>query len=173
MAVPLPTHGLAADDLAERDPPPEGPDEDLSATVLRERLEEEINRAGRHRTPLSCLLVDLEDLGELRRGLGERLAERALAYVELALRCELRRFDRVGRTPDSGRLLVLLPGADGPRGEVVARRVLARLRAIKLEDGGVRRPLRFAVGLAPWREGTSAGELLADLRAAAVRATTR
>jgi GGDEF domain-containing protein len=153
---------MAADDLDEHERLLRGSIEYLSASALGERLEEEVSRAGRHGTPLSCLLLDVEDLREVQRAHGSYLAEQALAYIELALRCELRRFDRVGRA-SAGELLVLLPGADGPRGEVVARRMLARLRSIKIEAGGVRRPLRFAVGLAPWREGMSAAALLADL----------
>lgn len=135
----------------------------LSVAALRERLEEEVNRAGRHGTELSCLLLDVEDLREVRVAHGELLAEQALAYIELALRRELRRFDRVGRAAE-GELLVVLPGADGPRGEVVARRVLNRLREIKLEAGGERRALRFAVGLAAWREGMSAATLIGGAR---------
>ena len=85
-----------------------------------------------------------------------------------ALRRELRRFDRVGR-PSEGELAVLLPGADGPRGEIVARRALARLRAIKVEADGERRPLRVSVGLAAWREDVGGEELMAQTRAAARR----
>jgi diguanylate cyclase (GGDEF)-like protein len=150
------------------DPEPTIPPESDLAPALRDRLEEEVARAGRHGTALACLLLDVEDLREVRRAHGALLAEQALAYVELALRGELRRFDRVGRV-GAGELLVLLPGADGPRGEVVARRLLARLRAVRLEEGGVRRPLRFAIGLASWREGMSAAALLAELRATATR----
>jgi hypothetical protein len=61
---------------------------------------------------------------------------------------------------------VVLPGADGPRGEVVARRVLSRLRSIKLEAGEERRALRVTVGLAQWREGMSAHALLNGAKAA-------
>lgn len=138
----------------------------LSHDALRERLDEEANRAARHGTALTCLLLDLEDLPALRRAHGEELVERVLAYVELALRRELRRFDRVGR-PSEGELLVVLPGADALRGEVVARRVLLRLRLIKLESSGRRRSLRVAVGLATWRAGMSAGALLDEARLAA------
>ena len=103
----------------------------------------------------------------MQRAHGEQLAEQVLAYVELTLRRELRRFDRVGRA-SAGELLVVLPGADGPRGEIVARRVLGRLRAVKLEDGARRSPLRIAVGMAAWRQGMSAAALLAAARAAAL-----
>jgi hypothetical protein len=65
--------------------------------------------------------------------------------------------------------VVVLPGADGPRGEIVARRVLDRLRTIKVEADGARRPLRISVGLAAWREDLSGEDLLAHTRAAARR----
>jgi PleD family two-component response regulator len=165
VALP-PAHGMAANDLDEHERPLRGSIEYLSAPALRERLEEEVNRAGRHGVALSCLLIAIEDLSEVRRAHGEDLAEEAIAYVELALRRELRRFDRVG-SPADGELLVVLPGADGPRGEVVARRLLARLRSIKFQEHGQRRSLRIALGLADWREGMSAAVLLSEARAAA------
>ncbi len=140
----------------------------LSAAALKDRLEEEINRAGRHGTPLSCLLVSIEDLAELASRHGRELPEQALAYAGPVLMGELRRFDRVGRPSDT-ELLVVLPGADGPRGEIVARRVIDRLRAIKIESDGVRRALRVSVGLAAWREDLSGEQLLEQTRAAAQR----
>jgi diguanylate cyclase (GGDEF)-like protein len=155
-------------DSSSANAPAGGSIEYLSAPALEERVREEVNRAGRHGTALSCLLLDIEDLGEIERVHGAELAQRALAYAGLALRRELRGFDRVGR-PSAGELLVVLPGADGPRGEIVARRVLARLREIKLEARGERRALRIAVGLATWREEMSAERLLAEARAAVSR----
>jgi two-component system cell cycle response regulator len=158
---------MAASDHNPRSHPlPPGPIVCLSAAALAERLEEEINRAGRHGTPLSCLLVVIENLEELAKAHGSELSEQALAYVGETLRRELRRFDRVGR-PSGGELAVVLPGADGPRGEIVARRALARLRAIKIEAGGERQPLRVSVGLAAWHEDIGGEELLAQTRTAA------
>jgi diguanylate cyclase (GGDEF)-like protein len=156
---------MAAGDGDDSQGPAGGSIEYLSALALQERVREEVNRAGRHGTALSCLLLDIEDLAEIERMHGPDLAARALAYAGLALRRELRRFDRVGR-PSGCELLVVLPGADGPRGEIVARRVLRRLRAIKLETHGERRALRMAVGLAAWHEGMSAERLVAEARAA-------
>jgi two-component system, cell cycle response regulator len=167
---------MAANDTHPRidSPSPEGheavqrPIDCLSAGALADRLEEEINRAGRHGTPLSCLLVVIDDLSELTSRHGRELPEQALAYAGPALLRELRRFDRVGRPSDT-ELLVVLPGADGPRGEIVARRVLDRLRAIKIETDGIRRPLCVSVGLAAWREDLDGDQLLAQTRAAAQR----
>ena len=76
----------------------------------------------------------------------------------------------MGRYYANRGLLVVLPGADSPRGEAVARRVLERLRTIKIEADGKRRPLRISVGLAAWGEGVTAEDLIAQTRAAAQRA---
>jgi two-component system, cell cycle response regulator len=143
------------------------PVEYLSACTLRDRLEEEVSRAGRHGTPLSCLVFGVVDIGEIERVHGEGLAQQIQAYMGLALRGELRRFDRVGLAGGE-ELAIVLPGADGPRAEVVARRLLTRLRLLKLQENGdeQRRPLQLAIGLGTWREGVSAQRLLADARAA-------
>jgi diguanylate cyclase (GGDEF)-like protein len=145
---------------------PPGEVECLSAPALRERVDEEIVRAERHGTQLSCLLVVIDEFEEVVHEQGAELREQTLSYVAGALGRELRRFDRIGR-PSELELLIVLPGADGPRGEMVARRVLDRLRTIKLEAQGARRPLRVSVGLAAWRDESSAEDLLTRTRAAA------
>jgi diguanylate cyclase (GGDEF)-like protein len=141
----------------------------LSSTALDERLAEEIGRAERHGTGLSCLLVVLDDPEQMAREHGAELPGQALAYLARALRRELRRFDRIGR-PSDRELLIVLPGADDSRGEMVARRVLERVGTIKVEVDGARRPVDVAVGLAAWRAPMDAEDLLARARAAARRA---
>jgi diguanylate cyclase (GGDEF)-like protein len=158
----------ASDNNPSSDPPAPAEVACLSASALSERLDEEINRAGRHGTPLACLLVTIGNLEELTREHGHELAEQAFVYAARVLGSQVRDFDRIGR-PSSGELAVLLPGADGPQGEIVARRVLERLRTIKVETDGARRPLRVSVGLAAWEEDLSGEELLERTRAAARR----
>ncbi len=159
---------MAASDDNSHEPPRDSV-EFLLPCALAERVREEINRASRHRTALSCVHLDIEELGEIARLHGPALAEHTVAYASLALRHELRDFDRIGRAAER-ELLAVLPGADGPRGEIVARRLLTRLRAIKLQErDGERRALRMAVGVATWREGMNAETLLEHARAAAGR----
>jgi diguanylate cyclase (GGDEF)-like protein len=135
---------------------------------LEARLSEEIGRAERHGTPLSCLLVVIDNLEEMAHEHGSELREQTLVYVAAALRRELRRFDRIG-LPTDRELLIVLPGADEPRGEIVARRVLDRLQAIKVEARGQRQALRVSVGLAAWRADISPKALVARARAATAR----
>jgi diguanylate cyclase (GGDEF)-like protein len=140
----------------------------LQAQELESRLEEEIGRCERHGTGLSCLLVTLANARELAYEHGEDMPQRTLDYIAAALARELRRFDRLGR-PREEELAIVLPGADSPRGEVVARRVLERVRTIKIESQGTRRPLELSVGLAAWSAEMSAVDLIARARAAAAR----
>jgi diguanylate cyclase (GGDEF)-like protein len=142
----------------------------MSAEDLEERLREEVSRAERYGTPLSCLLVTIGNLEQLAREHGEELSQETLAYVTRTLAGQVRGFDRVGQ-PGPRELLLILPGADGPRGEVVARRVLERLRSVKIEAEGTRRPLRLSVGLAAWHEGLGAEELVEQARLAGARAS--
>lgn len=158
---------MAADDSKDTKLPP-WQHKCLSSSELQGRLEEEVNRAGRQHTALSCLLVSLDEADELARVHGEALPVQALAYLGAALGRQLRRFDRIGQSA-RGELLVVLPGADERQGEIVARRSLGRLHSIKLEVEGTRRPLRVSVGIASWQEGLSGEHLLSKTRLAAQR----
>jgi diguanylate cyclase (GGDEF)-like protein len=159
---------MAANDPHDPTRAPLGPRDCLSSPELAARLDEEVNRAGRHRTALSCLLVSLDDAKQLARTHGEELPAQALAYLGAALGRQLRRFDRIGHAAE-GELLVVLPGADERRGEIVARRALGRLHAVKIEVAGERRPLRISVGIAAWHEGITGEQLLSQTRLAAQR----
>lgn len=158
--------GMAASDPHQRsDPAATGDGDTYALGSLGERLGEEIARAERHGTGLSCLLVAFDDLDRMAGGHPDELREQTLEYVVGALRSELRCFDRVGRTAE-GDVLLLLPGADSPRAEVVARRALERLRTIKVESAGTRTPLQVSVGLAAWRDGLGAQALVLQAHAA-------
>ncbi len=148
--------------------PSGGSSEWPGAAELRERLEEEISRAERYGTPLSLLLVIVENLDQIARDHGGELREQTLAYIAGALDRELRSFDRIA-IPSRRELAILLPGADGPRGEMVARRVLDRLRAIKVEAAQRREALRISVGLASWRADGTAESMLERARSASAR----
>jgi diguanylate cyclase (GGDEF)-like protein len=140
----------------------------LSSMELAERLDEEVHRAARQDTQLSCLLVSLEEIGHLSQTYGKDLPGQALDYLARALIRQLRRFDRVGCASDS-ELLVILPGADERRAEIVARRALGRLHSVKVEVEGRREALRISVGIAAWHDGLQAAELVSQTRLAAQR----
>ena len=147
------------------EPAPAGP-RWLPASVLRERVEQEISRSERHGTELSCMLLAVENLDELAGDYDGVLREQALEYLAATLQRELRRFDTVVR-PGERELLIVLPGADAQRAEIVARRTLERLRTIKVEVDDTRTAMRVSIGLAGWRDGLAAGDLIETARTAA------
>jgi diguanylate cyclase (GGDEF)-like protein len=153
-------------DFLDRPRTPRLSRECLSPADLHERLEEEIGRAERHRTPLSCLLLSIDDVERLSDAHGAQLPKRALAYLAATLERQLRRYDRVG-CPAEGELLIVLPGADERRGEIVARRALGRLHSVKLELDGVRHPLHISIGITAWQGGLTPNDLLERARLAA------
>jgi diguanylate cyclase (GGDEF)-like protein len=157
---------MAANDSSQLPRSAPSPGRCLSPADLSDRLTEEIGRAERHHTALSCLVVRVDDVRELAATHGAAMPDQAIAYLGGALEKQLRRFDRVGR-PSQGELAVVLPGADQRRAEAVARRALGRLHAVKLELDGVRRPLHVSVGIAAWRQGLAGEEVLAQARRAA------
>jgi diguanylate cyclase (GGDEF)-like protein len=160
--------GMAARDPQNPNHAPRAPTECLSPAELAVRLDEEVSRAERQHTALSCLLVSLDHVEQLARTHGEELPTQALAYLGGALGRELRRFDRVGYAAE-GELLVVLPGADERRGEIVARRALGRLHAVKIELDGKRQSLQISMGIAAWSKGLTAEQLLSQTRLAAQR----
>jgi len=157
----------ASDQNPRRDAPSSRGARSLSGPELTDRFDEEIARAERHSSGLACLLVVVENLDLMAREHGVELREQMLAYITSALSPALRRFDRIGR-PGEAELLILLPGAGAPQAEVVARRVLERLRSVKVESGGERRPLSVSVGLAAWDQLGSAEDLFGRARRAVV-----
>src|ERR1700683_2305594 len=168
-AYTRPLYGMAALDHHPRSGSPEGKAPAyLAAAELAVRLQEEVHRAERHDTPLSCLLLVIDNMQEIAREHDNELPERTISYVGEALARELRDFDRVGR-PSGQELLIVLPGADGPHGEIVARRVLERLRTIKVEAQGQRQPLQVSLGLASWRREAGGSDLVARARGGTAR----
>jgi diguanylate cyclase (GGDEF)-like protein len=144
----------------------------LNEAAMATRLDEEINRSRRQGTPLSCLLLTLDDLEAIALRHGAPMSEQVLGHVGTVLRREFRRFDRVAYL-GRGEFAIVLAGTGGTPAEVAARRALERVHAVKLEQAGERRPLRSSIGLGEWHDSQGAWELVAAARAALLGAGRR
>ena len=94
---------------------------------MRRRLDEEIGRATRTGTPLSCLLIDLDDFKVINDIHGHPVGDAALREVVRALVGEFRAFDRVARY-GGDEFVVILPNAGIEAAAAAASRALQRLR---------------------------------------------
>jgi len=138
----------------------------LNHRAMRRRLHEEIDRATRTDGDLACMLLDLDDFKLVNDRHGHPAGDALLREVARALQGEFRAFDRVARY-GGDEFVVILPNAALQSAAQAGARALGRLAAVPGYglDGGV----RASIGVAQWRPGMSAAELLAACDAALLR----
>ncbi len=115
--------------------------------AFRARLDEEMKRARRYRTPLTCVMADMDHLKPVNDELGHAAGDRAIAAVSDIVRAELRETD-FGARYGGDEFVLLLPHTTAVEGRIFAERVCARLRETVVEAGGRRVPLVASFGVA-------------------------
>jgi diguanylate cyclase (GGDEF)-like protein len=131
----------------------------LNHGAMQVRLREEIARAQRDGTTLSCVILDLDDFKRVNDSRGHQAGDELLRGVADLLRAELRPYDQVARY-GGDEFVLLLPGSD----EATACQVAERVRdAVAAEtEPGSRLELAGAcsLGVAKWYEPLDAAALL-------------
>jgi len=136
--------------------------------ALEERLGEEVTRAGRYHTGLSCIMADLDGLKPINDALGHAAGDRALQSLAGVLRAELRESDFAARV-GGDEFLLLLPHTSAEEALVLAGRVQARLAEVTLAPGV---GLRASFGVAALGPGDG-GEALVQSADRALYAAKR
>ncbi|WP_242341490.1 diguanylate cyclase [Anaeromyxobacter sp. SG66] len=115
--------------------------------AFRARVEEEVKRALRYHTPLTCVMADMDQLKPINDELGHAAGDRAIAAVAAVIREELRETD-FGARYGGDEFVILLPHTSAEEGRVFAERACARLRETELEIGGKRIHVGASFGVA-------------------------
>jgi diguanylate cyclase (GGDEF)-like protein len=115
--------------------------------AFRARIQDEVKRATRYRTPLTCVMADMDHLKPVNDELGHAAGDRAIAAVAAVIREELRETD-FGARYGGDEFVVLLPHTSAEEGQVFAERVNTRLKETHLELSGRRIPLGASFGVA-------------------------
>ncbi len=115
--------------------------------AFRARIEEEVKRARRYLTPLTCVMADMDRLKPLNDQYGHAAGDRAIALVAEVIRGELRGTD-FGARYGGDEFVVLLPHTTKAEGKVFAERVCARLCETALQVNELRIPLVASFGVA-------------------------
>lgn len=113
-------------------------------------LERSFAAAQRRRTPLSCLMIDLDSFKQLNDALGHPTGDRMLQRAARVLEANCRRSDVAGRL-GGDEFVLLLPHTDEAVARQVGQRVreqFAELAAAELAQVGCRAPLTMSMGLA-------------------------
>jgi diguanylate cyclase (GGDEF)-like protein len=115
--------------------------------AFRARLEDEVKRARRYRTPLTCVMADMDHLKPVNDEFGHAVGDRAIATVAGVIRDELRETD-FGARYGGDEFVLLLPHTGAVEGRVLAERICARLRDTVIEAAGHRVPVGASFGVA-------------------------
>ncbi len=128
--------------------------------AFRARLEDEVKRARRYGTPLTCIMSDIDNLKAVNDEFGHAAGDRAIVAVADVIRAELRETDFAARH-GGDEFVVLLPHTSASEGGVLAQRVCDRLRETALDAAGKRLVVAASFGVAELERG-SADEVAAD-----------
>ncbi|HEV7528529.1 MAG TPA: sensor domain-containing diguanylate cyclase [Solirubrobacteraceae bacterium] len=129
----------------------------MNHRAMRRRIDEEIGRATRAGSPLSCILIDLDDFKLVNDQHGHQAGDAVLREVVQALVGEFRAFDRVARY-GGDEFVVILPNADLRDAAAAATRALERLRVVSAL--GNETGTSASIGVAQWHAPMGTDELL-------------
>jgi diguanylate cyclase (GGDEF)-like protein len=129
----------------------------MNHRAMRRRLDEEIERATRAGSPLSCILIDLDDFKLVNDQYGHQAGDAVLREVVQTLVGEFRLADRVARY-GGDEFVVILPNADLRNAALAATRALESLRAVATGHGEL--GIGASIGVAEWHAPMNTDELL-------------
>jgi two-component system, cell cycle response regulator len=140
--------------------------------TLRQRLEEEVARAGRYGQPLALVMIDVDHFKTYNDSHGHPAGDLVLQQIASLLRVRLRQADVVARYGGE-EFAAVLPATTQTAAVLVAEELVAAVRAApfpgqEVQPGG---RVTISAGVAGWRSGDeTAGSLLARADAALYRA---
>ena len=138
----------------------------MNHRAMRRRLHEEVGRAVRSGSPLSCLLIDLDNFKLVIDRHGHPAGDTMLREVAQTLVGEFRAFDRVARY-GGDEFVAILPNADLESAAAAAQRALERLLAVPSFDANP--GASASIGVAQWQAPMSVDALLEACDAALLR----
>jgi diguanylate cyclase (GGDEF)-like protein len=115
---------------------------------LQSRLHEELARCRRERTPLTCLMIDVDHFKAVNDRFGHLAGDEVLRQLAECVSAEVRGSD-VSARYGGEEFIVLLPGTGAAAGFLLAERIRAAVAAepFELPDGG-RLPVTVSIGVA-------------------------
>jgi diguanylate cyclase (GGDEF)-like protein len=131
----------------------------LNHGAMQVRLREEIARARRDGTPLSCVILDLDDFKRVNDSRGHQAGDDLLRGVADLLRAELRPYDQIARY-GGDEFVLLLPNSDEPTAGAVAERIRDAVAAETAPGSRLELAGACSLGVAQWREPLDAEALL-------------
>ncbi len=100
---------------------------------FHERLEDELHRAQRHKTPVALMMIDIDDFKAVNDQFGHLAGDEVIRSVSDILRRSVRRFDLCARFGGE-EFSIVMPGSGPEHAAVVAERIRQRIEEFRLEE---------------------------------------
>ena len=126
-----------------------------------ERASVELLRSRRYRKPISCLLVDIDHLGQINNTYGPPCGDQVLAHVARLLVESTRTTDIVGRYGGE-EFVVALAETKTEQAQVAAEKIRKAVETADFSFGGRSIPLTVSIGVAGAEELAAISDLIAQ-----------
>jgi two-component system cell cycle response regulator len=119
----------------------------LNRRTFDDKLVQEVDRATRYGTVLSCLMIDIDHFKSTNDTYGHHAGDRVLMQFAELLGREQRSMDVVARFGGE-EFVVVLPETGSAGARLFAERVLRRVQAMSFGEGGAAIPITVSIGIA-------------------------
>ena len=133
--------------LAETDPLTEA----FNRRALNEKLQQEVERAQRYGTVLTCLMLDIDNFKQVNDTHGHLIGDRILRQITNILRREQRAVDVVARYGGE-EFVVLLPETAAGGARIFAERILRKVSAQDFGEPGRSVHVTISIGISTYPE---------------------
>lgn len=123
---------------------------------LMERLQEEVEKAHRYDYPVSCLVVDLDEVRALDDELGAASLDDVLVEVAMAMRNNSRTYDVLARY-DAGLFAAVLPHARLQDAVSYATKIESEIGSTTFSEPSFPTEAKLSFGIVSCRNGSSRG----------------
>jgi diguanylate cyclase (GGDEF)-like protein len=120
---------------------------------LQERLALELESSGRYKTPLTCLMLDIDNFKSINDKYGHPFGDLVLASIARIIRENVRRIDTAGRYGGE-EFLVLMPQALPEMGWSVAERIRGAVQLYPFSSKHKDVKVTLSIGIATYRSST-------------------
>jgi len=117
-------------------------------------LQRKVTQSNRSRKPLTIFLLDIDRFKNINDTYGHIVGDQVLRALAGQLREGIRQTDHVGRY-GCEEFLILLPGTSLESAVPMAERLLATVRALKIDANGQLVSLTVSIGIARYEKGES------------------
>jgi len=112
---------------------------------LDNRLKEELARSDRYYSPISLMMIDIDNFKDFNDNYGHQAGDRALKAIGETIRKSIRKSDIPARYGGE-EFIVILPETDLESAKVLAERLIKDIRNIKLK--GIKQRITVSIGIA-------------------------